>query len=331
MGPGDLSEVLASLPSVKDDRLLVGRETFDDAGVYLLSDEIALVQTVDFFAPIVDDPYDFGQIAAANALSDVYAMGGQPLTAMNIVAFPTGDLPLSVLTEILRGGQDKVHEAGAHIVGGHTITDTELKYGLSVTGRAHPNFLLTNAGAKPGDRLVLTKPLGNGILATALKRASAGDEKFVSIMTENVAVLMHSGMKALNGPASRAALASGAKCATDVTGFGLLGHASHIARASKVTLQINAASVPVLPGTIEAFNAGASSDGLKRNQAYLESMVSWTDQSPEIRAVLCDPQTSGGLLVCVPHGHLAQYLSKVEGAIEIGEVIERKESAIEIN
>ena len=331
MGPGDLSEVLAPLPSLKDHRLLVGRETFDDAGVYLLSNEIALVQTVDFFAPIVDDPYEFGQIAAANALSDVYAMGGQPLTALNIVAFPTGDLPLSVLTKILRGGQDKVHEAGAHIVGGHTVIDTELKYGLSVTGKAHPDFLLTNAAAKPGDRLVLTKPIGNGILATALKKSSAGDEKFAAIMTENIVALMMSGMKALNGQASRVALAVGSKCATDVTGFGLLGHASHIARASKATLQIQAASVPILPGAIEAWKAGASSDGLKRNQQYLESIVGWTDQSPEIRAVFCDPQTSGGLLVCVPHTHVAQYLSKVEGAVEIGEVIEQKESAIEIN
>ncbi len=331
MGPGDLSEVLAPLPSLKDHRLLVGRETFDDAGVYMLSGEIALVQTVDFFAPIVDDPYEFGQIAAANALSDVYAMGGQPLTALNIVAFPTGDLPLHVLTSILRGGQDKVHEAGAHIVGGHTVIDTELKYGLSVTGRAHPDFLLTNAAAKPGDRLVLTKPIGNGILATALKRATAGDERFAAIMTENVVALMMSGMKLLNGQASRVALATGAKCATDITGFGLLGHASHIARASKVTLQVNAESVPVLAGTIEALRGGASSDGLKRNQQYLESMVSWTDQSTEMKAVLCDPQTSGGLLVCVPHGHVAQYLSKVEGAVEIGEVIEQKESAIEIN
>jgi selenide,water dikinase len=331
MGPGDLSEVLAPLPSLTDPRLLVGRETFDDAGVYLLSDEIALVQTVDFFAPIVDDPYDFGQIAAANALSDVYAMGGQPLTALNIVAFPTADLPLSVLTQILRGGQDKVHEAGAHIVGGHTVIDTELKYGLAVTGRAHPAFLLSNAAAKPGDRLVLTKPIGNGILATAMKRASVGDEKFAAIMTENILVLMLSGMKGLNGLASRSALAVGAKCATDITGFGLLGHASHIARASNVTMKINAASVPVLPGTIEAWNAGASSDGLRRNQEYLEPLVSWNRESPEARAVLCDPQTSGGLLVCVPHGHVAQYLSKVEGAVEIGEVIERKEFAIEIN
>jgi selenide, water dikinase len=331
MGPGDLSEVLAPLPASKDDRLLVGRETFDDAGVYLLSDDIALVQTVDFFAPIVDDPYEFGQIAAANALSDVYAMGGQPLTAMNIVAFPTGDLPLTVLTEILRGGQDKVHEAGAHIVGGHTVIDTELKYGLSVTGRAHPNFLLTNAAAKPGDRLVLTKPIGNGILATALKKASAGDEKFSAIMTENVIVEMMTGMKALNGASSRAALAAGVKCATDVTGFGLLGHASHIARASNVTLSIHAASVPVLPGTIEAWTAGASSDGLKRNREYLEPMVRWNEQTPEMMAVLCDPQTSGGLLVCVPQGRVAQYLSKIDGAIEIGEVIERKESELEIN
>src|SRR5215210_5981611 len=186
MGPGDLSDVLASLASRTDDRLLVGRETFDDAGVYLLSDDLALVQTVDFFAPMVDDPYDFGQVAAANALSDVYAMGGQPLTALNIVAFPTTELPLAILTEILRGGQDKVHEAGAHVVGGHTVIDSELKYGLSVTGRAHPSFLLTNAGAKAGDRLVLTKPIGNGILATAMKRASAGEESFASIVNGKV-------------------------------------------------------------------------------------------------------------------------------------------------
>src|SRR5213083_1055068 len=158
MGPGDLSRALAALPEKRDPRLLIGSETFDDAGVFRLSDDIALVQTVDFFAPIVDDPFDFGQVAAANALSDVYAMGGQPLTALNIVSFPTSELPLEVMTEILRGGQDKVHEAGAFIVGGHTVIG-ELKYGLSVTGQAHPDFLLTNAGAKAGDRLVLTKPI----------------------------------------------------------------------------------------------------------------------------------------------------------------------------
>src|SRR2546430_4466854 len=166
MGPGDLSRALAALPVKSDPRLLVGRETFDDAGVFVVSDDLALVQTVDFFAPIVDDPFLFGQIAAANALSDVYAMGGEPLTALNIVAFPSGKLPIEILTEILRGGQDKVHEAGALIVGGHTIIDEELKYGLSVTGRADPRHLLTNAGAREGDRLALTKPLRTGLPAT---------------------------------------------------------------------------------------------------------------------------------------------------------------------
>lgn len=331
MGPGDLSEMLAPLPASKDPRLLVGRETFDDAGVYLLSDEIALVQTVDFFAPIVDDPYDFGQVAAANALSDVYAMGGQPLTALNIVAFPTGEIPLAVLTEILRGGQDKVHEAGALIVGGHTVIDSELKYGLAVTGRAHPSFLLTNAGAKPGDRLVLTKPIGNGILATALKRASAGDEKFRTMMNDSIAGAMLDGMKTLNGSASRAALAAGAKCATDITGFGLLGHASHIARGSGVTLRIHSASVRRLAGAENAWSAGASSDGLRRNSEYLEPLVEWGTVSGVTRALLCDPQTSGGLLVAVPSARVAEYLSRVNGATEIGEVIERDGFAIAVD
>lgn len=331
MGPGDLSEVLAPLPSSKDARLLVGRETFDDAGVYLLSDDVALVQTVDFFAPIVDDPYDFGQIAAANALSDVYAMGGQPLTALNIVAFPAGELPLSVLTEILRGGQDKVHEAGAHIVGGHSIVDAELKYGLSVTGRAHPSFLLTNANAAPGDALILTKPIGNGILATAMKRASAGDAKMREIVAESVAQAAITAMKELNGAASRAALASGARCATDITGFGLLGHASHIARASNATLRIHSRSVRLLPGAADAWRAGASNDGLKRNRSYLEKLVEWRTSDDSMQALLCDPQTSGGLLVAVPRERAQQYLSRVEDAFEIGEVVSREHVAIVVD
>lgn len=331
MGPGDLSEVLAPLPAAKDPRLLVGRETFDDAGVFLLSDDVALVQTVDFFAPVVDDPYDFGQVAAANALSDVYAMGGQPLTALNIVAFPTGELPLSVLTDILRGGQDKVHEAGAHIVGGHSIIDAELKYGLSVTGRAHPAFLLTNAGAKAGDALIITKPIGSGILASALKRASAGEQAMSSIVTQQVADGMITSMKTLNGAASRAALAVASKCATDITGFGLLGHASHIARASNVTLRIHSASVPVLPGAAAAFSAGVMNDGLKRNRTYLEPLVEWKTKDETLRALLCDPQTSGGLLVSVPRERVAQYLSRVDGAVEIGEVTERDNIAIVVD
>ncbi len=331
MGPGDLSEVLSGLPSSTDSRLLVGRETFDDAGVYLLSDDTALVQTVDFFAPIVDDPYDFGQIAAANALSDVYAMGGQPLTALNIVAFPSGTLPLSVLTEILRRGQDKVHEAGAHIVGGHSITDPELKYGLSVTGRAHPSFLLTNANAKPGDALILTKPIGTGILATAMKRASAGDEKMARIVNSTAERAMIDTMKKLNGAASRAALAVGAKCATDVTGFGLLGHASHIARASNVTLHIHSGSLRILEGAKEAWTAGASNDGLKRNQAYLEYLVEWKTDDTTMQALMCDPQTSGGLLVCVPRDRASQYLSRVEESFEIGEVADKESVAIVVD
>lgn len=321
MGPGDLSRALAALPTKTDPRLLVGRETFDDAGVFRVSDDLALVQTVDFFAPIVDDPFDFGQIAAANALSDVYAMGGQPLTALNIVAFPTSQLPLEVLTQILAGGQEKVHEAGALIVGGHTIVDTELKYGLSVTGRAHPNFLLSNAGAAAGDRLVLTKPIGNGILATAAKRGK---------LSADAQRPMLEAMKALNGVASRAALAVGARCATDITGFGLLGHMSHIARASKVTLRVDLDSIPVFEGVREAVRAGSTTDGAKRNAEYLKDLVVWKKGSDEDRAILYDPQTSGGLLVCLSPDSAANYLSRVSGAVVIGEVIERGEVAIEV-
>jgi selenide, water dikinase len=322
MGPGDLSRALAALPSKSDPRLLVGRETFDDAGVFRVSDELALVQTVDFFAPIVDDPYDFGQIAAANALSDVYAMGGQPLTALNIVAFPSAELPIEILTEILRGGQDKVHEAGAFIVGGHTVIDTELKYGLAVTGRAHPDFLLTNAGARIGDRLVLTKPIGNGILATAAKRGQLSPEAQRPMLDA---------MKALNGAASRAALAVGARCATDITGFGLLGHLSHIARASSVTLRVALDLIPLLDGVREAVRAGAVTDGSKRNGEYLRALVSWERGGDEDRAILTDPQTSGGLVVCTPHLKTADYLSRVPGGVVIGEVIERGEFAIEVH
>ena len=321
MGPGDLSRALAALPTKTDPRLLVGRETFDDAGVFRVSDDLALVQTVDFFAPIVDDPFDFGQIAAANALSDVYAMGGQPLTALNIVAFPTGDLPLEVLTQILAGGQEKVHEAGALIVGGHTVVDTELKYGLAVTGRAHPNFLLTNAGAVPGDQLILTKPIGNGILATAAKRGKLSAEAQRPMLDA---------MKALNGAASRAALAVGARCATDITGFGLLGHLSHIARASKVTLRVDLDSIPVFAGVREAVRAGSTTDGAKRNAEYLKDLVRWTKGNEEDRAILFDPQTSGGLVVCVDEREAAKYLSRIAGSVVIGEVIERGEVAIEV-
>jgi selenide,water dikinase len=319
LGPGDLSRALAALPHRTDPRLVVGRETFDDAGVFVLSDNLALVQTVDFFAPIVDDPYTFGQIAAANALSDVYAMGGEPLTALNIVGFPSTKLPLSVLTELLRGGQDKVHEAGALVVGGHTIIDEELKYGLAVTGRADPRELLTNAGARVGDRLLLTKPLGTGILATAAKQDRLQKSQLDTLLAS---------MTTLNRDASRAALRLGARCATDITGFGLLGHALHIARASKVTLRLEVSLLPTLPGTRESWEAGVRTGGAERNEEYLRDRVDWGAASSVDRAIAIDPQTSGGLLIAISKGRIAEYLSLVPSAVEVGEVIESAGSGV---
>lgn len=314
LGAGELTKALSSVPVLPDPRLLVGRETYDDAGVFILSDDVALVQTVDFFAPIVDDPYLFGQIAAANALSDVYAMGGEPLTALNIVGFPSGKLPLEVLTEILRGGQDKVHETGAVVVGGHSIIDEELKFGLSVTGRANPKHILSNANAVVGDRLLLTKPLGTGIVATAAKRGDLGTAETDA---------MYASMCKLNAKASRAALAVGARCATDVTGFGLLGHSSHIAAASDVTIVIHADRLPALPGAREAWARGIRTGGAERNAAYLETRVDFGSASEIDRALAMDPQTSGGLLVAVPAARVVEYLSLVPEAVEVGEVVAR--------
>ena len=319
MGPGDLTRALTPLPHREDPRLIVGRETFDDAGVFVLSDDLALVQTVDFFAPIVDDPYTFGRIAAANALSDVYAMGGEPLTALNSVGFPIGSAPIAVLTEILRGGQDAVHESGAVIAGGHSIIDEEIKYGLSITGRVDPRRLLTNAAANVGDHLLLTKPLGTGLLATAAKNAKLGDDAYRAMIDS---------MSTLNRDASRAAIASGARCATDITGFGLLGHASHVARASNVSLEIRVRDVPALPGAREAWRAGARTGGAERNSTYLDPLVEWRGATPEDRALLSDPQTSGGLLVALPADRVPGYLSRVTGAVDIGTVVARGSHAI---
>lgn len=279
------------------------------------------MQTVDFFAPIVDDPYAFGQVAAANALSDVYAMGGEPLTALNIVGFPVDKLPMSVLADILRGADDKIREAGAVVVGGHSVIDDEVKFGLAVTGRVDPRMMLTNAGARVGDRLVLTKPIGTGILATAAKRGelAAADER----------VLIDT-MATLNRRASRAARDVGARCATDVTGFGLLGHASHIARASAVTLVVRARAVPVLPGAREAARRGIQTAGAERNREYLEPLVRWGSTDDVDRALLVDPQTSGGLLLSLPAPRVAEYLSAVPGAAEIGEVVAEQDRGLTI-
>ena len=292
----------------------MGRETFDDAGVFVLSDDVALIQTVDFFAPIVDDPYLFGQIAAANALSDVYAMGGEPLTALNIVGFPSGKLPIEVLTDILRGGQDKVHEAGALVVGGHSIIDEELKFGLAVTGRADPKRILSNANATVGDVLLLTKPLGTGILATAGKQGQLGTAE---------ADQLYASMCALNGIASRAALAVGSRCATDITGFGLLGHAHNIAEASRVTIVIHADRLPVLLGAEEAWRRGVRTGGAERNTEFLESRVEWRASGAFARDIAIDPQTSGGMLVAVAAARVEEYLSLVPSSVAVGEVVAR--------
>ena len=277
-----------------------------------MSDDLALVQTVDFFAPIVDDPYDFGRVAAANALSDVYAMGGEPLTAMNIAAFPTGKLPIEVLTEILRGGQDMVHAAGAVVVGGHTVTDDEVKFGLSVTGRVDPRRMLTNAAAAVGDVLILTKPIGTGILATAAKAGKLGEPERLALIAS---------MTTLNANASRVAVSLGCRCATDVTGFGLLGHLSHIARASTVRVRVDRAAIPRLPGAEDAWLAGFRTGGAERNLEFVTALVEWGNVTDVERALLIDPQTSGGLLVALRPEHSADYLSRVPGAAVIGEVI----------
>jgi selenide,water dikinase len=316
--PGELDALVASLapsahrPADPPGELLVGLDGGgDDAAVVRLDDGRALVTTADFFTPVVDDPYDWGRIAAANALSDVYAMGGEPLTAMNIVGFPEKTLPLSVLTEILRGGQDAVHEAGARIVGGHTVIDEELKYGLSVTGRVHPDRILSNANARPGDVLLLTKPVGTGILATAGKRGALSAEQDEQLYLT---------MSSLNGEASRAAVALGARCATDITGFGLLGHSMHIARASGVRLTISVQDVPLLPGAREALAAGFATGGGKRNADWVAADVDWNDTGSDWRALLTDPQTSGGLLVALAPAQADAYRARVASAAVVGRV-----------
>jgi selenide,water dikinase len=283
--------VLRQLPAPTDPNLLVGTDTADDAGVYRLSDELALVQTVDFFTPVVDDPYWFGAIAAANALSDIYAMGGRPLTALNIAGFPVGSLSLDVLAEILRGGADKVREAGVTLVGGHTIDDPEPKYGLAVTGLIHPAHIVTNAGARAGDHLVLTKPLGSGIATTAIKQDRASNA-----LRDSVTALMAT----LNRAAAEAMLEVGAHAATDITGFGLLGHLAELALGSGLAATISAGAVPVLPGILELAEDGIIPGGTLRNLESLADRIGWDEAVPEaMRLVLGDAQTSGGLLIAV--------------------------------
>lgn len=288
-----LLPLVRGLPPPRDERLLVGAGTSDDAAVFLLREDLALVQTIDFFTPLVDDPYDFGRIAAANALSDVYAMGATPLTALNVVAFPLARLATEVLGEILRGGQDVVSSAGAVLAGGHSIDDPEPKYGLAVTGVVDPRRIVTNAAARPGDSLVLTKPLGVGVIVAARKRGAAAEP----VLGEAVATMV-----TLNAEAARAACAAGVHAMTDVTGFGLLGHLHQLCRESGLAAELIAHDVPALVGVRELLESGAgASGGSQRNAEWAREFTSFEDAVPAWRrSLLADATTSGGLLAAMP-------------------------------
>ena len=306
------------LPLISDPNVIRGMESLDDAGVYKLSDELAIIQTIDFFTPIVDEPYAFGQIAAANALSDVYAMGGKPLTAMNVVCFPAKSLDISVLKGILKGGVDKIREAGVVLVGGHSIDDTELKYGLSVTGTVHPEKLVTNSGARVGDKLILTKPLGIGVISTALK---------AGMVNEELAGKVTKCMATLNNKASELMQEIGVHACTDITGFGLLGHAIQVAESSQVGINIQFDSIPFFPEAGEFAKQGLCPAGLHRNREFYSASVKIAKELPDyMQDILFDAQTSGGLLICLAPGKAELLLNRlrqagVEDAVIIGEAV----------
>ncbi|MFB9274382.1 selenide, water dikinase SelD [Cohnella cellulosilytica] len=327
IGPADLAQVLRNLPApAPNPNLLVGLDTSDDAGVYRLNDELALVQTVDFFTPIVDDPYSFGQIAAANAISDIYAMGGTPLTALNIVAFPIATLDKQVLTDILRGAAAKASEAGVTLVGGHSIDDKEPKFGLAVTGLVHPQKVRANAGAKPGDRLILTKPIGVGILTTSIKKDQLSEEEIARVTAV---------MATLNKTAAETMSRFDVHGCTDVTGFGLLGHALEMAKGSGVGLRIAKDRVPLLPRVRELADNGFVPGGTKNNFAHIEDSVSFPESMDQVdRWILCDAVTSGGLLISVASSDSEALLAALlEAGVEaslIGEAVAEHPGRIEV-
>lgn len=325
LSPKILDRALKSVPRVTNKNVLVGYETADDAGVYDLTDvagkPLAMVQTVDFFTPIVDDPYTFGGIAAANALSDIYAMGGRPVSALSLVVFPGGG-EIRDLEAILRGGADKIAEAGCVILGGHSISEDEIKFGYAVTGLIHPNRILTNAAARPGDVLVFTKRIGTGVISTALKKGTAPAEAVDASIAQ---------MLSLNRDICNAMLQFDAHACTDVTGFGLLGHAREMALASRVTLEIRASAVRFLPGAIECSKAGAHSGGLHNNRDFVESCVLMPQEIPaEIQALLYDPQTSGGLLISIGEEDAKKLLALRPEAYVIGRVQNYQTKPIEV-
>jgi selenide,water dikinase len=326
LSPKILDRALKAVPRMTNAKVLVGYDTADDAGVYDLTQSsgkpLAMVQTVDFFTPIVDDPYTFGGIAAANALSDIYAMGGRPITALSLVVFPAkGDL--QDLEAILKGGADKIHEADSVILGGHSISEDEVKFGYAVTGLIDPRRILTNAGARPGDVLVFTKRIGTGVISTALKKGIVTEEHMDGSIRQ---------MLTLNRGICEAMLTLDAHACTDVTGFGLLGHAREMALASGVTIEIDASAVRFLPGAIEYSKAGAHSGGLNNNRDFVESCVSMPAEiAPEIEALLYDPQTSGGLLISLAEAEAKKLLQMRPETYVLGRTRERATKPIEVN
>jgi selenide, water dikinase len=305
-----LDQVLARIPRWANDNVLIGFDTADDAGVYKLTPECALVQTVDFFTPIVDDPYTFGAIAAANALSDVYAMGGRPISALSVLAWPVKE-DVDELSEILRGGAEKMHEADCAVIGGHSIADNEIKFGYAVTGLIHPGRIKANAGARAGDALVLTKRIGTGVISTALKRGIAKDGD-VDASIES--------MLTLNRKACEAMLECDVHGCTDVTGFGLIGHAREMALASGVTIEIDPSALRFLPGAVEYARQGAIPGGLKNNREFAASCV---EGQSDVDELLYDPQTSGGLLISLPEADAARLEKIFPAAYRMGRVVEK--------
>jgi selenide,water dikinase len=317
LSPKILDQVLAQIPRWANDSVLVGFDTADDAGVFKLTPEIALVQTVDFFSPVVDDPHTFGAIAAANALSDIWAMGGRPISALSILAWPAKG-ELDQLVEIVKGGAEKIHEGGCSILGGHSVADNEIKFGYAVTGLIHPDQIKTNAGAQPGDVLVLTKRLGTGVISTALKRGIAKEADVVGATKS---------MLTLNRAACEAMLAFDVHGCTDVTGFGLIGHAREMALASKVTIEIDSRSIQFLPGAVEYARQGAIPGGLNNNREFASSCV---EGQSDLDDLFYDPQTSGGLLISLPERDAAQLEGKFPAAYRIGRVVEKSRKPIRI-
>ena len=327
MSPGDLGQALCGLPPVQDPNVLVGNLTRDDAAVYRLRDDLAVVQTVDVFTPVVDDPYVFGQVAAANALSDIYAMGARPVMALSVIGFPVDKLPISQMQAILRGGVDKAREAGIEVAGGHSLEDSEPKYGLCVTGVVHPDRILRNSTARPGDALVLTKPLGTGVLTHAVKKDATrpGEEALVAAM-----------MAELNRSASEAMVAVGVSACTDVTGFGLLGHLVEMLEGSGVSARLRLAEVPVLAGVREHIRNGIYPGGTKKNLTFFGGSVT-IDEGVEIgdRLLLADAQTSGGLLIAVPSARAQELMRALEDRgvgtrARIGEVLDGAPGRVEV-